>query len=196
MLDGIFSPAFLQEAGRAGKPQLTQIIRFTTTTKDPTFTAVSCNGLMTVASIVDGQKHIEYYKDLDNAALNVSADADTEVVIKGENLTNKVWSFPSDVSSIVVINAMILLSCADNTDLQTLDISKSLVLLTLLCSGCTGLKTIYVRSDSSSTATAVADAITAADAADGTVYTNADGDYYTTIETAATTKGWTIKPLA
>ena len=91
--------------------------------------------------------------------------------------------------------ALTYLECGSCSALTALDLSKNTALTYLSCTNCTGLTTISYLATNSDVSTAVAGAITAADAADGTVYTDSDGAYYSTIETAANNKGWTIEQL-
>ena len=88
-----------------------------------------------------------------------------------------------------------MLLCSDNADLTSLDLSKNTALANLACSGCSSLIKIKYGATNSDVSTAIAGAITAADANDGTVYTDSQGDYYQTIADAATAKGWTIEQL-
>ena len=92
--------------------------------------------------------------------------------------------------------ALTTLWCGSCSALTALDVSKNTALTELGCSGCSKLVSISYPATNEDVATAIAGAITEADAADGTVYTDSAGAYYSTIETAATTKGWTIEQLA
>lgn len=59
-----------------------------------------------------------------------------------------------------------------------------------------GVVKIKCRAQNSDFATKVAGVITAAEANNGVVYLNDQDTYYSTVETAALAKGWTIEPLA
>ena len=87
------------------------------------------------------------------------------------------------------------LYCNGCTGLTSLDLSANTELDELYCDGCTGLTTIKYPATNSSVSSTIAYAITRADAADGTVYTDSEGAYYSTIADAATAKGWTIEQL-
>ena len=87
-------------------------------------------------------------------------------------------------------------NCSYCTGLSSLDISANTALTYFYCNNCTGLSSISYPATNSDVSTAVAGAITAATADDGTVYTDSQGAYYSTIADAATAKGWTIAPLA
>ena len=91
--------------------------------------------------------------------------------------------------------ALVFLDCNGCTGLTSLDLSANTALTNLSCLGCTGLTIIKYPATNSSVSTAIANAITNATAADGTVYTDSDGAYYSTIADAATAKGWTIEQL-
>ena len=87
------------------------------------------------------------------------------------------------------------LSCGSCTSLTALDLSKNTALTSLSCGSCKGLTTISYPATNSSVSTKIANAITSANAADGTVYTDSAAAYYSTIADAATAKGWTIAQL-
>ena len=88
------------------------------------------------------------------------------------------------------------LDCGGIPNLTSLDLAANTQLQTLNCNSCTGLTLIKYGAGSEDISTAIAGAITAATAADGTVYTDSAGAYYSTIADAATAKGWTIEQLA
>ena len=58
------------------------------------------------------------------------------------------------------------------------------------------LSTLKARAATSEYATKVAALVTSSNVADGVAYLNSADPYYSTIETAALAKGWTIEPLA
>ena len=236
MFDGILSPAFLQAAGNT---KLFTGVKLFTLAKDPTFSSVSCNGEITVTSIKNGTKHVDTYTDLNEDALNISADANTWITIEGALIGD--WEMGADYfSKMVATNtALTSLSCSDCSALQELNLSTNTALTSLSCNGCytlqelnlstntaltsldcsdcsalqelnlstnTALTTLNCTSckkvesistlcNNSTVATAIAGIISNADENAGVVKTNSDGDYYSTIETAATAKGWTVEPL-
>lgn len=104
----------------------------------------------------------------------------------------------SVVTSIDVsgCTALTQLHCETCSGLTALDLSSNTALTQLSCHGCSGLTSISYPATNSSVSTAVAGAITSADAADGTVYTDSAADYYSTIADAANNKGWTIAALS
>ena len=91
--------------------------------------------------------------------------------------------------------ALTSLECSSCSALQELNLSTNTALTSLECGSCAKLVSISYPATNSNVSTAVAGAITAATAADGTVYTDSAGAYYSTIETAANNKGWTIEQL-
>jgi hypothetical protein len=91
--------------------------------------------------------------------------------------------------------ALTNLNCHSCSALQELNLSTNTALTSLDCSSCSALQIIYYPATNEDVSTAIADEITAATAADGTVYTDSNADYYSTIADAATAKGWTIEQL-
>ena len=91
--------------------------------------------------------------------------------------------------------ALTSLDCSGCYALQELNLSTNTALTSLGCSDCKEVQTIYYPATNEYVSTAVADAISNANAADGTVYTDSAADYYSTIADAATAKGWTIEQL-
>ena len=262
MLSGILGAAFLQAAGRAGKGEPVGKIILNTQFANPIINVISCTGEIKVSSIYNGEPLVETYSNLDNEKLSIQADANTQIVISGAEITACDIGSNMDYTKISVKNTSVTeLYCADcealtaldvsnntaltqldcnashlltaldasnNTALTTLyctdcysltaldvskntaltelscdscysltalDVSKNTALTTLNCSGCKKLISISYPATNEDVSTAVAGAITNAGAADGTVYTDSDGAYYSTIATAATAKGWTIAQL-
>ena len=91
--------------------------------------------------------------------------------------------------------ALETLNCNSCIALQTLDLSKNTALTSLGCGAIAKITGISYPATNSDVADAIAAAITNADAEDGTVYTDSAADYYSTIETAANNKGWTIEQI-
>ena len=92
--------------------------------------------------------------------------------------------------------ALTQLDCGSCYILQTLDLSQNTALTQLDCGSSAKIETIKYPATNEDVATAIADAITDADADNGTVYTDSDAAYYSTIADAATAKGWTIEQLS
>ncbi len=91
--------------------------------------------------------------------------------------------------------ALQTLDCNSCTSITELNLAANTALQNLYCNSCTSLSDISYPATNSDVSTAIAGAITNANAADGTVYTDGEGAYYSTIADAATTKGWTIEQL-
>ena len=188
--------AFAQAAGRAGKEKFARFILVSAVT-DPEINSVSCTGEMTVKTIKNGAEHIDTYTDLDGEALSISADKNTKIYISG-NLTGE-WEIGSNTTFISIKGAntaLTSLSCNDCYTLQELNLSANTALTSLDCSSCYALQELKYPATDSTVSTEIASAISNANAADGTVYTDSNGAYYSTIATAATNKGWTIEQLS
>ena len=219
MLSGILSPAFLQEAGRAGKGEKLGTIKLFTQFADPTINSISCTGEIKVTTTKNGAPLVQTYSDLSGDTLSISADKNTEIVISGAEITACEIGENTDYTKISVKNtAITMLSCNYCYTLTALDVSKNTALTTLDCSNCYALTALDLSKNTAITelscdscaklvsisypatnedvSTAIANAITAADVADGTVYTDSEGAYYSTIADAATAKGWTIEQIA
>ena len=91
--------------------------------------------------------------------------------------------------------ALQYLDCSGCTSITELNLAANTALQYLDCSGCTSLNSINYPATNEDVSTAIASAITNADAADGKVYTDSTAAYYSTIADAATAKGWTINQL-
>ena len=77
--------------------------------------------------------------------------------------------------------------------MKTLKIGNSVQTIDL--SGSTAIAEIYYSGKNEAVATSIAQAIASSSEAHGTVYTDSTSEYYSTIATAATAKGWTIAQL-
>ena len=223
------SAIFAHVASRGGR-KLPEI-SFTSTNDDPFIQSLTCARQIVIESIKNGAPVVQTYSDLQAAMVDIEADAETIVTIRGyvkELLFTEYnddpdiddWEGCFDIDTLDVSNNKNLkklsialnenieeLDLAANTQLQTLDcnsctgltsldLAANTQLQTLDCNSCTGLTSISYPATNSNVSTAIASAITVATATDGTVYTDSAGAYYSTIETAATTKGWTIEQIA
>ena len=88
--------------------------------------------------------------------------------------------------------ALTYLDCGDCYTLESLNLSGCTALTTLDCNSCSVITSITYDAINGEVSAAIADAIMNAYAGDGTVYSDSEGAYYSTIESAAITKGWTI----
>lgn len=260
--------AFINAAGRGGRAKKSSNeIRFIGSVADPNLAAISCIGQIKVISIKNGETISESYNNLNQAAVSIQSDANTEIIINGDvtlfasyrygdgyvhitsldvskntvltnivcdnniELTSLDLSANTSLNRISVSSSTLLTSlitpnsssvtsidcascssltsldlshniglsvlvCNNCTSLASLNISKNTALGQLSCSNCIGLKSIYYPANQTNVSASIANAITNADAADGTVYTDSDGAYYSTIADAATAKGWTIEQLS
>ena len=127
---------------------------------------------------------IEYCSQI--AYIDTSALTDLESLVLN--------SLPLMQNINVQQNAALRLLGINTLDITSLDISNNTLLDSLTLLNVPDINLIRARSDWSDVADKIAQAITDANGT-GTVYTNADGAYYSTIETAANNKGWTIEHL-
>ena len=218
MTSGILSPVFLQEAGRAGKGTPVGKIILDTQFADPIISSISCTGEIKVATTKNGAPLVETYTDLDGETLSIQADANTQIVISGAEITACEIGENSDYTKISVKNtaltqlycngchaltaldlskntALTQLYCNNCHALTALDLSKNTALTQLYCESCAKLVSISYPATNEGVSTAIANAITAAENTTGTVYTDSEGAYYSTIADAATAKGWTIEQM-
>ena len=86
-----------------------------------------------------------------------------------------------------------LLDCGNCPSLTSLDLSKNTALTSLGCNNCNYIETIKYVAQNTGVATKIAGLISEAFATDGNVYCN--GTYSSTVQTAATSKGWTYHTL-
>ena len=157
---------------------------------------LDCSGQITIRSIYNGHPVVATYSDLSMEYVDVSADLNTDITIIG-NLTGLAANdYYDDLVYYWSDNAALTWLNVDHCfRLSSLDISRNTALTFLSCDGCYGLTEIKYPATNSSVSTSIANAITNAAAADGTVYTDSAADYYSTIATAANNKGWTIAQL-
>ena len=201
------SASFASAAGRSGR-KLPEV-SFVGSSDDPYIQSLSCDGRITIESIKDGKPVVKSYYALRSQKVDIHADADTIILIKGyvtELQFTKYnndpdiddWEGYTELSSVSVGDNSILktLSIALNENIEELDLAANTQLQTLYCNSCTGLTDISYPATNEDVSTAIAGAITDADAADGTVYTDSAAAYYSTIADAATAKGWTIEQIA
>ena len=184
---------FINAAGRGGKEKFSGVKLFALTT-DPEINSITGTDIV-VKTIKGGVAHEDTYASLDGDMLSISADKNTEIIIIGEITECEIGS-NTYFSRISVTNtALTSLDCSYCYALQELNLSANTALTSLGCSYCSKIEIIYYPATNEDISTAVAGAITDADAADGTVYTDSEGAYYSTIADAATEKGWTIEQL-
>ena len=193
MLSGVLSPAFLQAAGRAGKTKFSGLILMDVTT-DPTISSVTGTDIV-VTTTKNGVAHTDTYASLSGEMLAISADKNTKITITGTITELEIGSNTGFVSIKAKNTALTSLECNGCYALQELNLSANTALTNLICSNCNALIRISYPATNSNVSTKIASAITNATATDGTVYTDSAAAYYSTIATAATTKGWTIAQI-
>jgi len=166
------NPFFMQAAcGKGAK----DVIELKASSANPTIPSITTTGAFKVITTYNGAEHTVPYANKATArSLVIQADANTTIKIVGD------------------VTAMDLTNLATVTDL---DLTSASHLATLTLTGATGLTTIKTHATVQAIADSVAAAITAATATDGTVYLNSTETYYSTVNTAATTKGWTVASL-
>jgi len=166
-------PAFMQAACGKGAQD---VIELKSSAASPTIPSITTNGAFKVITTYNGAaKTVQYTTKATASTLAIQADANTTIKIVGD------------------VTALDLTNLATVTDL---DLTAASHLATITLTGATGLTTIKTHTTVQAIADAVAAAITAATAADGTVYLNSAETYYSTVNTAATTKGWTVAALS
>ena len=168
---------------------------------------------VTVHSTYNGEPVTQNYPSLNAAAIALQADPNTEVYIEG-NVTS-MYNLSSEKRIVCHNTALTNLNCGGCTGLTSLDLSANTALTNLLCGSCTGLtsldlsantaltnlfcggcnyiETIKYVAQNTGVATKIAGLISVAFATDGNVYCK--GTYSSTVQTAATSKGWTYHTL-
>ena len=191
MFDGIFTPEFLQAACSHATPEPEDIIRLHVGTQSVFGLDIrmSFSGQVTITYILDGniQTHV-----IDESPYETDdcPDEDTYITIKGNVTLLSLAPPPNTAIDIIdTTETKSLLSLTTNENIEELRISKY---LTYLKVNGTNIKSVSYPANNNAVSTAIANAITGADANDGIVYTDPDGTYYDTIAQAATAKGWNI----
>ena len=188
------SPIFLNSAGNV-QAAMTGGIRLLYSTQLPVINQISGTDVV-VKSIYAGVPREESYASLSSDSLVLFADANTPITITGD-ITKLSIQYDTDITKLKCSNtALKALDCSGCTGLTSLDLSTNTALNELSCSlldSITEIKTIATNED---VATAIAGAITGANADDGKVYVSSDDTYYSTVADAAVAKGWTVEAPA
>ena len=183
---------FMQAAGahgeKIGKMELYSLM------VDPEISSITGTDIV-VKTTKGGVAHEDTYASLEGDTLSISADKNTKIFITGTITECEIGENADFVRISVKNTALTSLDCNDCYALQELNLSANTALTSLGCNDCVKIEIIYYTAIDSDVATAIAGAITAADASDGTVYTDSAADYYSTIADAATAKGWTIEQI-
>lgn len=215
--------AFINAAGRGGKKK-PNFLTFICASADAVLYQVKCVGTIKVVSTKNGETVTQTYTDLSNTTLSVQSDANSVVKIIGDVTriwvafrqgspvgNSDITSFDAtNCKSITYINlsstditsldisqcsALTIVDLSYCSQLESLDASTNTAATSISLSGCTKITTIKYPATNAGVSTALASAITNATASDGTLYTDSQGAYYSTLETAAQGAGWTIAPL-
>ncbi len=151
-MNGILSPVFLQAAGRAGKGGHVGKITLFTQFANPSISSISCTGEIKVSSIYNGEPLVETYSDLDGDALSIQADANTQIVISGTDITACEIGDNIDYTKISVKNTALMgLYCSYCYALTALDVSKNTALTELYCQECYALTALDVSKNTALT---------------------------------------------
>ena len=190
------SPVFLQAASNINRTPVEPVgeIKLRYNAKNQSV-ELSCDGEIEVAYIQNGVAKKDTYTDLSSTEVYFGCDANTDVVITGK-VTEIDLSSKDNLTSAKISNtALTQLNCSSCYALTSLDLSTNTALTKLNCSNCIKVEVIYALAENSDVADAIAGLITNAESETGTVYVNSADTHYSTIETAANDKGWTIEPL-
>lgn len=177
---------------------------------------VTMNGSAMIHSVKNGYPHTDTISGTPGTLqiISIQADANTPIIISGS-----VTKFECASIHVVSLDVsqkpdLVLLNCAQNeitelnlrnnvaltslytelTDLTELDISQNVNLTDGFLETPT-LAVIRCRALNMSFANKIANAITASLVNDGVLYANSADPYYSIVQIAATSKGWSILPL-
>ena len=139
-MSGIFSPAFLQSAGRAGKAK-ENIIYFINNSQDAHIINMYCSGTITIRSTKNGSAIEETYTDLTHAEVTVQNDANTTVEIVGD--VTKL-NFSESRGTYVGCTDLVYLDVSQCNSLTNLGIDGNTILENLSINGAKQLKDIRV----------------------------------------------------
>ena len=180
-------PYFLNEAGNK---KMKDGIMLWYAGKNPFIKSISGTDV-TVHSTYNGEPVTQNYPSLNNAAIALQADPNTEVYIEGTitNINNQ----SSETRIVCHSTALTNLSYYNCPALTSLDLSANTALTSLNCDHCNYIETIKYVAQNTGVATKIAGLISEAFATDGNVYCK--GTYSSTVQTAATSKGWTYHTL-
>lgn len=201
-------PYFLNEAGNK---KMKDGIMLWYAGKNPFITITGTD--VTVHSTYNGEPVTQNYPSLNNAAIALQADPNTEVYVEGTitDMTNQSSETrivchdtaltTLDCNSCTALTSLDLsnntaltsLNCGSCPALTSLDLSNNTALTSLGCYSCNYIETIKYVAQNTDVATEIAGLISEAFATDGNVYCK--GTYSSTVQTAATSKGWTYNTL-
>lgn len=200
MFNGILDAAFLQAACAHATPEPPTPVEpdgivFQTTEAMSVYFELTGTGEVNVKYTHNGEVQTLTYNNPNEEDVDIETDANTDIIITG-NVPNLALS-PSSVNKIKEVRALnsviTSITIGNQNNLKTLCLPTTITSASI--SNCTGVTTIKYPANNSGIATKIADIITNATAADGVVYTDSEGAYYSTIADAATAKGWTVEQI-
>ena len=160
---------------------------------NPFIQSITCSGDITIHSTYNGIATTETYSNLNNAAIAIRADINTEVYVEGD--ITGMSNMSSERKIIIHNTALTSLNCYSCLGLTELNLSANTALTSLDCNSCNYVTNIYVRATKKSVAENISTLIQNAFSSNGTLHINSSDTYASTISDAATAKGWTVKPL-
>ena len=161
--------------------------------KNPYIAGLECTGAITIHSTYNGIATTETYSDLNNAAIAIKADPNTEVYIEG--IISRMINDSSEKRIRCHNTALTELDCNSCTWLTDLNLSANTALTILDCYSCYYLTTIYAIAKNKNVSDIIVHAIQSAFASNGTLYINSSDTYASTVISAATDKGWVVENL-
>lgn len=146
------NPAFLQMAGNVGGEKT--VTRFVFV-EGQNQVQLSANGSAVIESVQDGEIVRETYSALNDTAVTINADSDTEVVIYGAVTKFSIYpTFPHDVIKSLDVSkntALTYLGLGGCKSLASLDVSENTVLNFLNLGDCTSLTSLDVSKNNALT---------------------------------------------
>ena len=170
-------PYFLNEAGNK---KMKDGIMLWYAGKNPFIKSITGTDV-TVHSTYNGVTLTQNYPSLNNAAIALQADPNTEVYIGGTitDMTN----YSSETRIVCYNTALTNLNCDYCTSLTSLDLSKNTALTDLVCNGCTSLTSIDLSKNTALTRffCYYCTSLTSLDLSNNTALTNLDCYYCTSL---------------
>ena len=117
--------------------------------KNPYIAGVTCTGAITIHSTYNGIATTETYTDLNNAAIAIKADPNTEVYIEGE--VTSMSNYSSEKRIRCYNTALTTLNCSSCPGLTDLNLSANTALTTLNCYSCPGLTNLNLSANTALT---------------------------------------------
>ena len=199
MFNGILDAAFLQAACAHATPEPPvpepEGIVFQTIEAMSIYIELTGTGDVTIKYTHNGEVQTLTYNNPNEEDVDIETDANTDIIITGNVPTFALG--PTTVNKIKEVRALnsviTRITLGNQNNLETLCLPATLTNESI--NSCTGITTIKYPANDNDIATKIANIIANATAANGVVYTDSDGAYYSTIADAATAKGWTIEQI-